>query len=56
MALHDSTQPIATCSATSCVDQDGRELFFKRNPSVAEHWINDTLNKDTSIQNIRKSR
>jgi len=38
------------------VDQGGRELFFKRNPSVAEHWINDKLNKDNSIQNIRKSR
>ncbi len=28
------------------VDQAVRELFYQRNPSVAEHWMNDRVNKD----------
>lgn len=28
------------------VDPAARELFFQRNPSVAEHWMNGKVNKD----------
>jgi len=29
------------------VDGAAREMFFQRNPSVAEHWLNGKVNKET---------